>query len=333
MCGYTVITCFGTWNKGLSNAGLEPRYRQYIPKEECISELRRMAKMLGHAPTRLEFDRHASMSSGTVSKYFDGSWNKGLVAAGLDVKRNGKVLKSECLIELRRVSQQLGHTPTCAEFDKHARISTDALERVFGSWNKSLIAAGLKINHSNAAVTKSACVLELSRVTKKLGHTPTKEEFYRHASMSSAVVHGRFGTWNKGLIAAGLIPVKRMNITKVECISELRRMAKQLGRAPKRTEFNEHAAMTTIVICRHFGSWNRGLAAAGLDVRFRWGISKSECISELRRVAKQVGHAPTFAEFTKHANLHAATAQNLFGTWNKGLKAAGLTPRKAGEHL
>jgi preprotein translocase subunit Sss1 len=119
-------------------------------------------------------------------------------------------------------------------------------------------------------------------------------------------------------------PVRKKGWTREEIITELRRVAKKLGRTPKEKEFNKHASVSGKTAGRMFGTWNQGLAAVGLALNNDMNISKERVVAELKRVAKKLRHTPTTVEFNKHASMNKTTVVKRFVTWNQGLHAAGL---------
>ena len=114
------------------------------------------------------------------------------------------------------------------------------------------------------SVTKAECLAELQRVARLVGHSPTTLEFDKLASVSARTPIRRFGSWNEGLKAAGLKVIRRTDITKTECLSELKRVAKMLSHTPTPGEFNRFASVSQMPVITNFGSWSRGLKAAGL---------------------------------------------------------------------
>jgi hypothetical protein len=184
--------------------------------------------------------------------------------------------------------------------------------------------AGVVWQTATTVTSKEQCIAELRRVSKNLGHTPTREEYTKHAAISVNTVCRRFGTWNAGLKAARISLRRFMGITKQQVITELKRVANLVGYTPKALEFDKHASVSYATVTNLFGSWNGGLKAAGLDVLRVMGLTKQQMVSELKRVAKKIGHPPTVVEFCTHADMHASTVINVFGSWNKALRSAGL---------
>jgi hypothetical protein len=90
-CVVTVRNRFGTWDRAIKAAGLEPLHVAFT-KSDCLKELQRIAQMLGKTPRMEDFTKHASMNACTVCEFF-GSWNNGLQAAGLKPAREKKVIR------------------------------------------------------------------------------------------------------------------------------------------------------------------------------------------------------------------------------------------------
>jgi ribonuclease I len=231
--------------------------------------------------------------------------------------------KDEVITELKKVSAFLGHSPTVTEFDLYAPLSYRTAADSFGSWNQALAAAGLKVRYVSS-YTKAECLGELQRVAKDLGRTPRGREFDERAKMSYATLAAMFGTWNKGLKAAGLEVLYNKEWTKAECIRELRRVAKDLSETPQQRIFAKHSRISISALRNLFGSYNAALKAAGLSVNWRVDYTKSECLPELKRVARRLGRTPTITEFNREAKMSSNTIAALFGSWNKGLQAARL---------
>jgi hypothetical protein len=113
----------------------------------------------------------------------------------------------------------------------------------------------------------------------------------------------------------------------------------------------DHPSVSTV---RHvFGSWNRGVKAAGLRPRkpgearrgdtpalaprestlVRW--SHNATIEAMRRWHEAHGHQPSLEQWRRADRSHpsAATVRRLFGTWNTAVAEAGFEPRRASGSL
>jgi len=172
--------------------------------------------------------------------------------------------------------------------------------------------------------TKDETIAELKRVAKQLGYTPAQDEFIKHASVGISPVLRLFGSWNRALELAGLGLRKEYHISKERIIVALTCVASKLGNTPTMVEFNQCAAMSANAVRNVFGSWTAALEYASLTLNHEKNIPKDRVIAELKRVAKELAHAPSVSEFNKLASISAGTVVNVFSSWSRGLKAAGL---------
>lgn len=60
------------------------------------------------------------------------------------------------------------------------------------------------------------------------------------------------------------------DVDKFELISELNRLAEELGHVPRQDEMRDQGNWSAMVYQERFGSWNDALQAAGFDQNERW---------------------------------------------------------------
>jgi len=106
-------------------------------------------------------------------------------------------------------------------------------------------------------MNREEIVAELRRVADLLEReTFSRSEFKRHGRVSSGMVEQRFGTWNKALEAAGLVPIDRFKrIADSELDEEWRRVYERLGKVPTRNEFIAECRFSPWVYENRFGNW------------------------------------------------------------------------------
>lgn len=104
------------------------------------------------------------------------------------------------LADLRRVAELLGKDRvTIDEYMHYGTYNPSTLQRRFGSWFKTLDAAGLKRTR-NLGVTDEEYFQNLEDVWRRLGRQPKYQEMRRPLSRYSAGAYeDRFGNWRAAL--------------------------------------------------------------------------------------------------------------------------------------
>ncbi|WP_409018127.1 homing endonuclease associated repeat-containing protein (plasmid) [Bacillus velezensis] len=307
----SIFRHFGSFNAGLQAAGLTPNQtkRKTYTEENLIEILQQKAKELGRTPKAKEITQYKSML-----KHF-GSFNAGLEAAGLASNQNKrytnkKYTEEELIAILKQRYKELGRTPKAKEITQYKSIL-----KHFGSFNAGLEAAGLASNqnkrYTNKKYTEEELIAILKQRYKELGRPPHGREVNQ-----ASTIKKYFGSFNKGLEAAGLAPNQNKRYTKKELIAILKQRYKELGRTPKAKEITQYKS-----ILKHFGSFNAGLEAAGLasNTTRKWAYTESDLIEILQQKASELGRSPKHREVKQWA-----TIRKHFGSFNKGLEAAGL---------
>lgn len=264
----TIKRVFGSFNKGLEAAGLTTRKKsdQIYTKEELIAILQQKSKELGRVPKQKEVKQ-----CGTIVRQF-GSFNNGLEAAGLVVERIKREYTKEELIEiLQQKAKELGRSPKWVELKQR-----ETIVRKFGSYTEALKAAGLTLNRKKT-YTKEGLIEILQQKAKELGRTPTRKE----VEQQQGAITREFGSYNNGLKAAGLAINRKKTYTKEDLVEILQQREKELGRTPKKREVQQN---WTIV--RRFGSFKKGLEAAGL-VAERMQQDTKENLIETHSIEKE----------------------------------------------
>ncbi len=137
---------FGSWNKGVETAGLEPRPRgggKRYSDEEILDHIRRLSD--DGPPTHREFKTDERAPSAWTAKDRFGSWNKAVEAAGFepDPRGSGKRYSDEEILDhIRRLSEG-NQPPAVEEFRSNAEApNPETVIRRFGSWSEAVQTAG-----------------------------------------------------------------------------------------------------------------------------------------------------------------------------------------------
>lgn len=235
-----------------------------ISRSEILSEVRRITNEIGRVPTIPEFNARADMTSGAVKSTF-GSWREGLEAIGL--KPYSHIFsETEIIKELRRVANELDHSPSVSEMEKHGKVSPTTVGNHFGSWNEGLEAAGLETERSTRT-SEPEIIEAIQSLADRLGRPPTAFDMDVHGEYSTAVAQSLFGDWNGALSAAGYEPHVERNIADVKLLEEISRLADELNQPPTSSDMDELGQYSLKPYRRSFGSWKEAIEAAGYEYR------------------------------------------------------------------
>ena len=114
--------------------------------------------------------------------------------------------KEEFLEDLKKVASLIGkQTVTGSIYDEKGKFGRATILRRFGTWNKALEEAGLKVI-STLNNKEEALFENLANVWQKLGRQPVGRDMEKalgHSKFSTGTYEKRFGSWNKALQAFG----------------------------------------------------------------------------------------------------------------------------------
>lgn len=298
-----------------------------IPTKDLKRELIRLATVLEKTPTRCEMEKRGDYSGSVYTARF-GSWNEALSAVDLTPNVNQSISESDLISDLQRVSDEIERTPTAAEIGDYSKYSIGPYKTHFGSWNGALEAAGLSVNH-NRGIANSELIKHLQKVAEDFGKAPTREEMKREGDYSVSTYELRFGTWNGALEEASLSLNKISKIGEEDLRSELQRLADELGRTPSYPEMGELGKYDPTVYEDYFGTWNESLDAAGLSIRKRYNIEKSDLITAFQDLAAELGTRPSAKDMMKQGKYNWKAYRRAFGSWDEAVAAAGFEPYEA----
>lgn len=167
----------------------------------------------------------------------------------------------------------------------------------------------------------------LQALAAQLGKAPTVVDMHEHGDYHPQVFVEAFGGWDEALEAADIDP-DDMNkqISELDLLSELQRLARELGRPPKKTELAEQSRYSAKTYQDRFGSWNNALQAAMLETR---DISDRDLTRELQRLADELGRTPRPNDMTEHGKHGSVTYYRRFNSWNDALQQANLPSLEA----
>ncbi|HEU4388395.1 MAG TPA: hypothetical protein VFV34_11400 [Blastocatellia bacterium] len=322
-----------------------------VLKSVVIHQLRSLAVELKKTPTAMDIAagarRNRCPSLNTVRTAF-GTVTLALKAAKLPTRRHQEFTREQLIQQLRDLSRALGRPLTRKDVKKAGKAGTCArlvtFARVFGTPRDAFREAGVS---RFRRFTREELISQYRSLARELRKTPTIEEINvaaRKGRMGASYTTVRHvcGDFTKFRRDAGLDQNARRRYTPRQLLDQLKRLADKLGRTPFCPDVNaasrrgECASTTTFM--KYFGSYNRGVREAGLQVARRTSYSRDELIGLLRGLAARLGRSPSIRDIHRSSRQRQCASVSLliswFGSLNAAFKAAGLerapniTPQK-----
>jgi Homing endonuclease associated repeat len=145
----------------------------------------------------------------------------------------------------------------------HTEPRAETIGNRFGSLAAALLAAGIT---PARRPTATEVLASLRAAAQAQGRPPRYSDWRRREPPNVWDVARHFESWNAGLRAADIEPLRRP--TRDEVIGALRMEARARGGEPPRSaEWKRSEPPTVADVDRHFGSWNAAVRAAGLTPR------------------------------------------------------------------
>jgi hypothetical protein len=286
--------------------------------EELLSHMVELGAELDRTPGIRDMDRAKDRPSGALYAYRFGSWNNAVAKAGLDPRN--RYNEKELIGKLQRLSKELGHTPRRIDINSSDYCpNIDTYERHFGSYEKTIIEAGLVPCRPYVQKTDEELIDDLKEVIIKLNHVPRMRELHWMKSYPNPSTYvERFGSWEDALKKAGF-EISRKIISDEKLLQDLRDATKELKHTPTYWEMDALKKYSNPrTIADRFGSWGNSIKKAGLEP-FRRGYSEKELFSHVARLKNRLGRLPTSAEMLAEGPS-PDTYKNHFGSWKKAKK-------------
>ena len=176
----------------------------------------------------------------------------------------------------------------------------------------------------NRDVSDDELLADLRAVARTLSiNSLTQATYDKHGRFCAATLKKRFGTWNRAVSAAGLVPKQLMNIDPALIIADIQRVATMLGITKlTRQQYDRYGEYSEAPIYRHFGRWKAAVAAAKLEPGWNYEISDEELFDNLERVWRHLGRQPTINEMMPPLSRYSGgTYANRFDGYRKALEA------------
>ncbi len=315
--------------------------RPPVLKSVLIHHLRLLAVELKRTPTTKDIVIAARQKKcpfpKTIRNAF-GTITQALKAAKLPTRSHQEFTREQLIAQLQDLSRALGRPVTRRDVRKAgkagicARLVTFA--RTFATPINAFREAGVS---SFQRATRSDLISQYKALSKELGRIPTIEDIDRAAREGK--VAGSSGMFRKlcGGVAqlrkdAGLFENQRSRYTRPQLLDQLKTLAKKLGRTPGCPDVNaacrngDCASSSTFIA--YFGSYNRAVREAGLEIARHATYSRAQLLHLLRELAKRLGRSPSNRDINSASRRRecasASAYKDYFGGLDAAFKAVGL---------
>jgi hypothetical protein len=167
----------------------------------------------------------------------------------------------------------------------------------------------------NSIITEEHLIRDYRDLERKLERQPSCAEYAKncHSVTLLISIFGRPG-WRNFLKTVGAKPYPKFTRDSVQ--NCYRRLKAELGRIPSLEEFEEQCC-STATLSRLFGGWDKLLKSVGdyrkPKTRKRKGPTKAMMLSAFRDLRRQLGKAPSFAQYQKLSGYSHKDLEYRFG--------------------
>lgn len=188
--------------------------------------------------------------------------------------------RADVLTDIRRVKDELDHTPTVREYYDAGHYSKWTIDKHFGSWAKALVAAGVPLTqkqrtHAHLAEYGGETIAtDVRRVADEIDGALTQRDYDRHGEYAAdtAKRHLGDGSWLRVLEAVGLEPTEEQirnshqgTVPTERLVADLERVCDELGRAVTQDEYEARGEYSASSLNRRFDAWSAAIHEAGYE--------------------------------------------------------------------
>jgi len=113
------------------------------------------------------------------------------------------------------------------------------------------------------------------------------------------------------------------NTPDQELLDDLKKVAAHLNKDKiRRDEYTEYGIFNAGTLEKRFGTWNKAIESAGLNVTVKRNLSDDDLFDNIEEIWIKLGRQPLREEIKKPNSLFSSsTYERRFGTWRKALEA------------
>lgn len=294
-------------------------------KAELIDSLRRLASDVEGKPSIHNMDEDGAWSHTPYLNEF-GSWNDALRASGLPPRNPNE---EEIIIDIKELSEQLGHPPSSFEYRKHGTWSPKVVLTRFGEWKSAVRAAGMTPRATQIhEYSPAEALAELERVNDESDRPLHSKDINKDPDAPCIqTLINIFGSVDDAVRKSNIDVYRFYDPTDRELIEDIRRVSND-GEPPTITEYNaaDGGLYSYSKIESRFGSWTQGVIEAGFqptDTSRTALIPEDELLAELKTLEDRVGGIPGYEDMADKGEHSPTTYEAHFGSWLNALSQAG----------
>lgn len=172
----------------------------------------------------------------------------------------------ELINDIKNISNKLNCKElTTSRYNTYGKYHSSAICRRFGSWNKALEKANLKIKKEQRyQITKDELVQDIKLTAKKLNKdTMFYSEYQKYGKYSIKPILRVFGSWSNALYECGFTQTGfNRNISDLELFKDIEQMWTKKGSQPTTSDVRKGLSRYGLnTFCRRFGGWNNAMKA------------------------------------------------------------------------
>ena len=203
-----------------------------------------------------------------------GTWETALTYAGVNVRRTDprKEYTGDRVLQEIRLLCSSGYDLSTTHNMRRDRRLYEAARQHFGTWRKTLVAAGVNLEHAFVRRPRKhdrKKLLETIKQRHESGETLVWTDVCLENRAFASAAKQAFGSWRKALIAAAIDPKVYHNHGRKEwdqhrVIACLRRR-QQEGKSLKCADVGRQHRSLVNAANRYFGNWRNAILAAGIE--------------------------------------------------------------------
>ena len=238
--------------------------------------------------------------------------------------------ENKLIEEIIELKEELGRSPKKYEMDNKGQYSGTTYTNRFGSWEEALQLAGLEKAPPKKQISREELLEHLVELENQEEEFPTSKMMSEIGDYSPDIYRYRFGSWQKAIEKSNVTAKRnQIRISKKDLLTEINRLNEKFNRVTQKI-MKDKGEYSPRTYYQRFGSWNEALSCSKADINKEFNLSDEQLVDELMRLYKKIGKTPSIPLMDEKGKYSSKVYKSRFGSWNKAIDRAGLSPRNIG---